>query len=54
MHDVNIAMGPFLGVVRESHTLNDYLYLVEARAAMFDDLVWLARTLIRPWPRACL
>jgi NAD(P)H-dependent FMN reductase len=39
-HEVNIAMEPFLGIVREGRTLNDYEYLVQARSTMFDHLVW--------------
>lgn len=44
-HEVNIGMVPYLGVVREGRTLDDYPYLVDARAAMFDDLGWWARAL---------
>src|SRR5712691_10374897 len=39
-HEVNIAMEPYLGVVRDGHSLNDYDYLVQSREAMFDHLVW--------------
>jgi NAD(P)H-dependent FMN reductase len=38
--EVNIAMEPYLGIVRDGHTLNDYEYLVQSRTAMFDHLVW--------------
>src|SRR5712691_4322245 len=39
-HEVNIAMEPYLGVVRDGHSLIDYDYLVQSREAMFDHLVW--------------
>jgi NAD(P)H-dependent FMN reductase len=39
-HEVNIAMEPFLGIVRSGRTLNDYEYLVQARNTMFDQLAW--------------
>jgi hypothetical protein len=32
-------------VAREGHQLDDYQYLVDARTAMFDDLVWWWRAL---------
>jgi NAD(P)H-dependent FMN reductase len=44
-YEVNIAMDPYLGVARQGKTLDDYEYLVHARTAMFDDLVWWARAL---------
>ena len=44
-HEVNISMVPYLGVVRQGATLDDYPYLVEARSALFDSLVWWARAL---------
>ena len=44
-HEVNISMVPYLGVVRQGATLDDYPYLVEARTALFDHLVWWARGL---------
>jgi hypothetical protein len=37
---VNIAMEPYLGIVQNGRSLNDYDYLVQSRTAMFDDLVW--------------
>jgi NAD(P)H-dependent FMN reductase len=39
-HEVNIAMEPYLGVVQNGRSLNDYQYLVQSREAMFDHLVW--------------
>jgi NAD(P)H-dependent FMN reductase len=38
--EVNIAMEPYLGIVRDGRSLNDYDYLVQGREAMFDQLVW--------------
>src|SRR3984893_2926703 len=39
-HEVNIAMEPFLGILQNGRTLNDYDYLVQGRELMFDHLVW--------------
>src|ERR1700719_289290 len=39
-HEVNIAMEPFLGILQNGRSLNDYDYLAQSRAAMFDHLVW--------------
>lgn len=39
-HEVNIAMEPYLGVVRQGRRLDDYEHLVRARALLFDDLAW--------------
>jgi len=39
-HEVNIAMEPYLGVIQQGKTLDDYPYLVNARTAVFDNLVW--------------
>ena len=38
--EVNVAMEPYLGIVRDGRSLNDYDYLVQGREAMFDQLVW--------------
>jgi NAD(P)H-dependent FMN reductase len=38
--EVNIAMEPFLGVLKGGRTLNDYGYLAQSRGLMFDELVW--------------
>jgi NAD(P)H-dependent FMN reductase len=42
---VHIGLEPFLGVLRQGKTLDDYPYLAPARTAMFDQLVWWARAL---------
>ena len=39
-HGVNIAMEPYLGVVQQGRTLDDYPYLLQARDGMFENLVW--------------
>jgi NAD(P)H-dependent FMN reductase len=39
-HEVNIAVEPFLGILRHGRTLNEYDYLVQSRDVMFDHLVW--------------
>jgi NAD(P)H-dependent FMN reductase len=39
-HEVNITMEPFLGVLNEGKSLDDYPHLVRARDALFDDLLW--------------
>jgi NAD(P)H-dependent FMN reductase len=38
--EVNIAREPYLGIIQNGRSLNDYDYLVQNRKAMFDDLVW--------------
>jgi NAD(P)H-dependent FMN reductase len=42
---VNIGFEAFLGVVSHGKSLDDYPYLIEARALMFNQLVWWARAL---------
>jgi NAD(P)H-dependent FMN reductase len=42
---VHIGLEPFLGVLTEGKALDDYPFLVSARSAMFDQLVWWARAL---------
>jgi NAD(P)H-dependent FMN reductase len=44
-HEVNVAMEPFLGVVQQGKSLDDYAHLVQARTAMFEHLVWWATAL---------
>jgi NAD(P)H-dependent FMN reductase len=39
-HEVNIAMEPFLGILQQGRTLNDYEYLGQSREVMFDHLAW--------------
>jgi len=43
--EVNIAMEPFLGILREGKSLDDYPFLRQSRTALFDDLVWWAAAL---------
>ena len=38
--EVNIAMEPYLGVVMQGKTLDDYPHLTAARDALFDELAW--------------
>jgi len=38
--EVNIAMEPYLGIIQQGKSLDDYPYLVQARTAMFDNLAW--------------
>lgn len=42
---VHIGLEPFLGVLTKGKTLDDYPFLVTARSALFDQLVWWARAL---------
>lgn len=44
-HEVNIAMEPYLGVVQQSKTLDDYPYIVDARKAVFDQMAWWGKAL---------
>ena len=39
-HEVNIGMEPFLGVVQQGKSLDDYPFLVQSRQALFDNLAW--------------
>jgi len=43
--EVNIAMEPFLGILQQGKTLDDYDYLVASRDTMFDEIAWWARAL---------
>ena len=43
-HEVNIAREACLGVL-QGKSLSDFDYLVQARDAMFDNLVWWGRAL---------
>lgn len=38
-------MEPFVGVLFQGKTLDDFDHLIKARTAMFDELVWWARAL---------
>lgn len=42
---VHIGLEPFLGVLTQGKTLDDYPYLLPARTTMFEQLVWYARAL---------
>jgi NAD(P)H-dependent FMN reductase len=43
--EVNIAMEPFLGILQQGKTLDDYDYLVTSRDTLFDEIVWWANAL---------
>jgi len=43
--EVNISMEPFLGILQQGKTLDDYGYLVTSRDTLFDELVWWANAL---------
>jgi NAD(P)H-dependent FMN reductase len=43
--EVNIAMEPFLGVMTQGKSLDDYEHLVQSRTALFDNLVWWGQAL---------
>jgi NAD(P)H-dependent FMN reductase len=38
--EVNIAMEPYLGVLQQHKSLDDYAYLTAARTAVFDNMAW--------------
>lgn len=38
--EVNIAMEPFLGILTQGKSLDDYDYLVRSRGVLFDQIVW--------------
>jgi NAD(P)H-dependent FMN reductase len=42
---VHIGLEPFLGVLREGKSLDDYPFLVQSRTAMLDQLAWWAEAL---------
>jgi NAD(P)H-dependent FMN reductase len=44
-HEVNIGMEPFLGILQQGKSLDDYPFLVQSREALFDDLAWWADAL---------
>jgi NAD(P)H-dependent FMN reductase len=44
---VHIGLEPFLGVLMQGKTLDDYPYLAPGRTAMFDQLAWWARALAK-------
>lgn len=43
---VHIGLEPFLGVLMQGKSLDDYPFLVTSRTAMLDQLVWWARALL--------
>ncbi|WP_239506987.1 hypothetical protein, partial [Stenotrophomonas maltophilia] len=38
--EVNIGMEPFLGILQQGKTLDDYPHLAAARATLFDEIAW--------------
>jgi NAD(P)H-dependent FMN reductase len=44
---VHIGLEPFLGVLMQGKTLDDYPYLASTRSAMFEQLVWWAGALAK-------
>jgi NAD(P)H-dependent FMN reductase len=42
---VHIGLEPYLGILRQGKALDDYPFLLTARTALFDQLVWWARAL---------
>jgi NAD(P)H-dependent FMN reductase len=42
---VHIGLEPFLGILTQGKTLDDYPFLLSARTTMFDQLVWWTRAL---------
>jgi NAD(P)H-dependent FMN reductase len=45
--EVNIGMEPFLGILQQGRSLDDYPFLVQSRADLFDELVWWGEALKR-------
>jgi NAD(P)H-dependent FMN reductase len=45
--EVNIAMEPFIGILTQGKTLDDYDYLVKSRDTLFDEIVWWGEALKR-------
>ena len=41
--EVNIGVEPFLGILTQGKSLNDYPILSQTRTALFNDLVWWAQ-----------
>jgi hypothetical protein len=40
LHRDNDALEPFLGVLRDGKSLDDYAFLVSSRTALLDRMVW--------------
>lgn len=38
--EVNVGMEPFLGILQQGKTLDDYPHLIAARTTLFDEIVW--------------
>lgn len=38
--EVNIGMEPFLGILQQGKTLDDYPHLVASRTTLFDEIAW--------------
>ena len=38
--EVNIGMEPFLGILQQGKTLDDYPYLAASRTTLFDEIAW--------------
>ncbi len=38
--EVNIGMEPFLGILQQGKTLDDYPHLAAARTTVFDEIAW--------------
>lgn len=38
--EVNVSMEPFLGILTQGKTLDDYEHLVKARDTVFDEIAW--------------
>lgn len=43
--EVNIGREPYLRILREGASMDDFDYIVGARTALFDDLVWWGQAL---------
>ncbi len=38
--EVNVGMEPFLGILQQGKTLDDYPHLTASRTTVFDEIVW--------------
>lgn len=43
--EVNIAMEPYIGILMQGKTLDDYDHLVKGRTTLFDQMAWWANAL---------
>lgn len=39
-HEVNVGMEPFLGILTQGKSLDDYPFLVQSRTNVFEQLAW--------------